>query len=547
MNVIIPYHPSKPQRLFHETEADEVGYGGELGGGKTKALAMEGLLSCLKYPATLYCFRATYQQGSDTLFEEMERSYPPELARYNKEDNEWHWITGGKIKMRQCRTLEDAKKNDGKEFNKLLVDEAQHIPFDAFDYLCTRPRANKALGIHPQVKFTAMQGGKGHAWIKRNYIDPLEPNVPKLYIAKDEKTGEETEIYRQFIPASLEDNKHIDDKYVGRLNMRSDRLRKMARGNRWTDVEGQSFPEWVDRPYLDSDQKQANYKGTHVIPAFEVPAHWPIYRGFDYGRAKPYSALWFTRGDDMYGNRLYLIHELYGGTEDEEGLNETVSQIAEKIAAVEKPLAQKHGWITGIADPSIFSKSPYEQEESIASVMEQHGVVFEDPHYNKDVGVNVINNRFQGKQLIHEALLFDAEGYPGLQVFDCCKKFRQHFPELVTDPKNPDDVDSEGTADHDYDACLAGETLIWTDKGKLPISRLAGTNGRVYSSDGKLHEYSECRRTRRSADVFEIELEDGTIFKATANHPVMLKNGEYVCVRDLKAGDDVKTIGGTAR
>jgi hypothetical protein len=470
--VKIDYHPSAPQRRFHETESDEIGYGGEIGGGKTKALAMDALINALKYPGiTMYCFRATYQQGEDTLIEEMENSYPPELARYNKEDTTWYYVGGSKLKMRQCRTLDDAMKNDGKEFNKLYIDEVQHLRFDVFDYLCTRPRANKKLGVSPQVKFTAMQGGKGHAWIKRTYIG-LEPNTPTMTLVKDTKTGEEYEIYREFIPASLTDNKHVDDKYAGRLGMRSERLQKKVRTNDWNAVEGQAFPEWVDRPYLDSEQKKPNYKNTHVIPAFEIPAHWPIYRGYDYGRAKPYSVGWFTRGDEMYGNRLFMIHELYGGTDDEEGLNETVSQQADKIAAIEKPFAQKHGWIVGVADPSIFSKSPYEQEESIASVMEEHGVVFESPHHNPDVATNVINNRFQGKQLIHQSLLFDGEGYPGFQVFENCKKFRQHFPELVTDPKNPDDVDSDGTADHDYDM---GRYVIVLTKPKIkapvPITR----------------------------------------------------------------------------
>ncbi len=452
MIVSIPYHPSKPQRLFHETEADEVGYGGDIGGGKTKALVMDALLVGLRFPGiTMYMFRATYQQGADTLLEEIERSYPKEIARYNKQDTTVYYAGGSKLKIRQCNSLADAMKNDGKEFGKLYIDEAQHQRFDAFDYLCTRPRANKELGVKPQVKFTAMQGGKGHSWIKRNFAF-LEANEPTPTVVHDIKTKEEYTIYRQFIPASLSDNKHVDDKYAGRLAMRSERLQKKTRNNDWNAIEGQSFPEWVDKPTEDGkpDGKPTD-KWTHVVKAFEIPAHWPIYRGFDYGRSSPYSVLWFTKADETYNGRLFLIHELYGGKEDETGLDETASQIAEKIAAFERPLVEKHGWIEGVADPSIFGKSKF-SDETVASVMEQHGVVFLNPHYDYEAAFNVINNRLQGKELIHEALLFDAEGYPGFQVFDRCKKFRQHFPELTADPKNPDDVDTDG-ADHDYDAC----------------------------------------------------------------------------------------------
>jgi hypothetical protein len=306
-----------------------------------------------------------------------------------------------------------------------------------------------------------MEGGKGHSWLKRTFIDPLEPNVPKGRIVKDEKTGEEYEIFRQFIPASLEDNKHIDEEYAGRLNARGDRLRKKIRSSNWQSVDGAAFPEWVNKP-LDKDGKPTD-KWTHVVKAFPIPAHWPIIRGYDHGRAAPYSVLYFAQSDSMYNNRLFLIDEIYGGTDDEEGLDEVVSQIAMKIAIFEKPLLEQRGYIEGIADPAIFGKSWFD-DETVASVMAtpvydgqgkmvRPPIEFRDPRGDPEVAYNVVNNRVQGKEMLHEAFMFDAHGIPGLQVFDRCPKFIQHLPELVKDEKNPDDVASIGTADHDYDAC----------------------------------------------------------------------------------------------
>ena len=471
------YHPSRPQRLFHETKSDEVMYGGEVSGGKTKALIMEAMLKACKYPGvTIYLFRATYQQGEDTLLQEMERSYPPEIGKYVKLDQTFYVVNGSKIKMRQCKTLDDAKKNDGKEFSLLLIDEAQHLEHDAFDYLCTRPRANKDLGIQPQVKFTAMQGGKGHSWINRKYVKPLIANEPKQEIVTDSKTGEQYKVWRQFIPASLEDNFHVDRRYAARLAMRSDRLQKKVRSSDWNAVEGAAFPEWVDKP-LDENGNPTD-RWTHVIKPFEIPPNWPIYRGFDYGRSSPYSVLWFARGDERYKNRLFLIHELYGGTEDEEGLDEPVSVIADKIARIEAPLLQKHGMIDGVADPAIFSKSAF-SEESIAAVMAtpmrdehgnivRHAIDFRDPRHDPEAANNVINNRLLGKELIHQALVFDADGHPSIQVFETCKWFRKHFPELTRDAKNPDDVDSDKTADHDYDA-FRYVIMLTKPKVKAPV------------------------------------------------------------------------------
>ncbi len=462
--VIIDYHPSRPQRLFHNTTADEVMYGGEIGGGKTAALVMDALLTALKYPkVTMYIFRATYQQGGDTLLEEIERRYPKEIGKYVEKDTTFFYCNGSKLKIRQCKTLDDAMKNDGKEFSKLYIDEAQHLTFDAFDYLCTRPRANKALGVQPQVKFTAMQGGKGHTWINRTFVKPMLSDEPKLYVVKNEKTGVEERMYRQFIRASLSDNMHVDSKYSGRLGMRSEKLQRKVRYNDWNALEGQAFKEWRDAP-LDENGNPTD-KFTHVIKPFPIPENWPIFRGYDYGRSKPYSFVWLTKGDERYKGRLFMICECYGGTDEDEGLDEPAAVQAEKAMKIELPLLQRHGDIEGVADPSIFSKTAYENQ-SIADMMGPQevydergnflgfkpGLTFCDPRWDPRVANNVINNRLIGKELIHNALIFDAEGYPGFQVFDTCTKFRKHFPELVTSPKNPDDVDSDNTNDHDYDA-----------------------------------------------------------------------------------------------
>ena len=48
--------------------------------------------------------------------------------------------------------------------------------------------------------------------------------------------------------------------------------------------------------------------------------------------------------------------------------------------------------------------------------------------------------------------------------------------------------------------------------------------------------------TKKNADVYEIELEDGTKIRATENHPFMLSDGTFVKLKDLKVDDDLKII-----
>ena len=93
------------------------------------------------------------------------------------------------------------------------------------------------------------------------------------------------------------------------------------------------------------------------------------------------------------------------------------------------------------------------------------------------------------------------------------------------------------------DHCLVGDTEVLTEFGVKTIAEMVGTEGRVYSSDGKLHRYFDARMTRVQAKIVEIELEDGTTIKCTDDHRFMLPNGEWIHAKNLSAGMEVKTYG----
>jgi phage terminase, large subunit, PBSX family len=125
-----------------------------------------------------------------------------------------------------------------------------------------------------------------------------------------------------------------------------------------------------------------------------------------------------------------------------------------------------------------------------------------------------------------------------MYVFSTCKAFIRTIPLLVYDAHKPEDLD---TAMEDH--CLAGDTLVLTEHGYRPLESLVGTTGRVMSSDGRLHRYGDVRRTRKNAEILEIELEDGTKIQCTDDHRFMLPSGEWIRAEDLSAGMEVKTYG----
>ena len=127
-----------------------------------------------------------------------------------------------------------------------------------------------------------------------------------------------------------------------------------------------------------------------------------------------------------------------------------------------------------------------------------------------------------------------------MYIFRNCKAFIRTVPLLLYDEHRVEDLDTDGE-----DHCLAGSTMVLTDNGYRSIASLVGTDGYVMSHDGRYHRFYDARLTRENADILAIELEDGTVIRCTDDHRFMLPNGEWIHARDLKAGAEVKTIGGT--
>lgn len=203
----------------------------------------------------------------------------------------------------------------------------------------------------------------------------------------------------------------------------------------WDSFDGQVFSEWRNDPAHYQD-----HRWTHVIDPFLIPAHWRIYRGFDFGYARPFAVGWFAADPD---GRLYHIREYYGCTgTPNTGLRMHPAQIAAEIHRIEQEDEQLRGRkIIGIADPSIFDES---RGESVAAMMERA------PNFIYWSGGD--NTRIPGKMQYHYRLAFDENGLPMMQVFHTCKHFIRTLPSLVYDSGNVEDIDTT-QEDHIYDMC----------------------------------------------------------------------------------------------
>jgi ribonucleotide reductase alpha subunit len=96
--------------------------------------------------------------------------------------------------------------------------------------------------------------------------------------------------------------------------------------------------------------------------------------------------------------------------------------------------------------------------------------------------------------------------------------------------------------------CVVGETLVATVDGPVPIRDLIGRNPLVYSYDFQhgqriIRRARDVRLTGRQREIYRLHLEDGFSLVATYDHPVMLSDGDYCALGDLRAGQSVMPFG----
>ena len=522
-NVTINYVPTKKQAMFHASPANEILYGGAAGGGKTKALIMDALFRTLKNPGTTAAiFRRTYQELEDTDIKEALASYPEALATYNAGRHEFKLINGSMILFRHCANEADRFKYSGIEIQFLYFDELTGFEQTIYDFLKTRLRAKKSLGVVPIVRAASNPGNIGHGWVKKMFVDAgpyMEIQTQEIYSEALHKTKR---IRTQYIPSLAMENPHITDDYIFELEQKPAALKAALLNGDWDSFEGQVFTEFVNDPTHYQDRRY-----THVIEPFPIPLDWPRYFSFDHGYSKPFACQWWAM--DFQG-RAYLYKEWYGCKPKQAnvGLELSPREITAGILSREGEEAAENLRIDRVADPAIFDRS---RGDSVADQMRpdgsRPGVFFREGDHT----------RMAGKMQVHERLRFDGDGKPGMYIFSTCTDWIRTVPNLPYSQTKPEDVDTDAE-----DHCVTGDTQVLTEEGWLQIKDISDTIRYVVSHDGELHRCYDVRKTQENVPVFTIETEDGRKVTATANHRFMLADGTWKRLDELKPGDDLMEV-----
>lgn len=412
---ILGYTPTPRQRLFHDATEYDVLFGGAAGGGKSRALVMDDLRDCVRYPGIrVGAFRRTYGELKESLLAELANvGFAAALgASWNGTEYELRFPNGSLIMFRYAESIKDASRRLGGQYQKLTFDERTLTPPDVCSFLESRIRSGRTdipvLGIRSATN----PGGPGHGAVKTRYIQPTN-------YGQDVVNGEHGQSVR-FIPSKLSDNPHINPEYGQSLMALPDKLRAAYLDGDWDVFAGMMFPE------LKRDR--------HVVEPIELPRTWRRYNGVDWGYSAPWAVLWAAVDED---GRVWCYRELYQRQVGE-------AEQAQRILAAE---ADGEHMTSRFADDAMWATRG--DAKPIASIYGEHGVHLDKA--GKGAGSRVI-----GWQRVHSYLAeAPACAHHRAAGWDTCPKLHlfSTLPELWRELSNlphatkGDPEDADTTAD----------------------------------------------------------------------------------------------------
>lgn len=413
---------SPKQYKFCKAMEDEVLYGGAAGGGKSYGQIIDAFLYALKY-------KGIKQLILRTTFPELERSLimtaleiiPKQMYRYNHSSHKMFFKNGSLIEFGYLARDTDVTGYQSAEYDVIRFDELTHFTEYQYTYMLSRVR-----GVNPypkQIKSSTNPGNRGHMWVKSRFISPSPPEA--VFFNGDNS--------RIFIPAKVQDNKHLmdsDPDYVGRLKQLPEMEQRALLYGDWDIFAGQYFPEFR--------------RDIHVIKPIKLPSYYKRFRSIDYGLDTTACYWWAVSTE----GQCFIYRELHQS-------DLLLSDAAKKIIEM-TPSDEKIQYT--VASPDLWNRKQ-ESGESGAEIMAKAGLI----------GLIKANNkRVEGWRVMREYLkpYDDGRGQTArLQIFSTCLSLIESIPALQHDDKNPEDAAGEP---HEY--THAPESVRYGIMSRPPIT-----------------------------------------------------------------------------
>lgn len=411
--------PGPQEKAIRAQFIPELFFGGARGGGKTSFLMGDYASDVQKYGSAWrgIVLRRSFPE-LDEVIEEGKRVLYPAFpgTEYKVGVHEFRipHATGNVIlRLRHMESEADADNYQGHSYSWIAFDELPNWP-SLGGYNKLKACLRSAAGIeHMRIRATGNPGGIGHQAVKQYFIDAGPPET----IIHDEQS----KIPRMWIKSLVTDNKILLDNDPGYI----DRLRSVG------------DPELV-RAWLDGDWNVSlgayftNWDTKYVsIPSFEIPEHWPLFGGLDYGETSPTSFGLYTVDFDGH---IYRLCEYYLG-----GATATshAYEIDKIVTGCPFTNGRKPSQI--FSDPSMWVKRQLHEATanvSPADVFREQGLNLTKANNDRITGWRVIND------LLSQRKLHCFSGWND--------NMERTMPSLPRSKTNPEDLDTKAE-DHAAD------------------------------------------------------------------------------------------------
>jgi hypothetical protein len=268
-NEFIPVAPTIKQSAFLLLDQREALYGGSAGGGKSQALLMAALqyVDRPRYAALL--LRRTYADLAlpGALMDRARAWLGPTSARWNQGEKTWSFPSGATLTFGYLDHPSHKYRYQSSEFQFVGFDELTQFGEAEYTYLFSRLRRLREGQSPVRMRSASNPGGVGHDWVRRRFlVDGAEHG-------------------RIFIPASLDDNPHLDQQqYVASLQELDPLTRRQLLEGDWNASDDGLLP------FDLLLQATTDCLWPHESPPKD--ARPELYVGVDVGRTRDLSVVW---------------------------------------------------------------------------------------------------------------------------------------------------------------------------------------------------------------------------------------------------------------
>lgn len=423
------YAPTPLQQAFHRATEPNVIMEGSRGGGKSTAMRFDAHMRCMaaeNFKALIIRRVMPELKKSHLIFVGREADLLG--AKYNRSEFTVHYPdTGSLLMFGHAEDDRAVEKYLSSEWDAIYFDEIVTFTLREFLLISASARTTVDSGRVAIVRGGTNPVGRGAKWVKAYFLD----HNPSYEEAPDYDPAEWRAIHMD-----MDDNPHVrvDDYHKRLMALPSEALRRAYRHGEWVS-EGQAFSDW--RETLDNKpwhvvEELPRIKG---VPITELP--WvEIVRSLDWGYSatgNPGLCLWFAclpDGTAVCFKEYYFKETLPG-------------DVAEEIKRQSAGMKVRYT----VADPAMFREHT---GESLAETFNRHGVPLIDGDNERESGW--VRMHAWLRETVNDGVL----ERPRLQFYrgamgDGAPKAIKTIPEMVVDPKRPQDIETRNVEDEAAD------------------------------------------------------------------------------------------------